>query len=137
MNRKTRRPLLRLAARVPGLYLLLAFPAARRITVRGESMLPALSPGERVLFDRLAFDLRRPRRGDIVLARHPALPGLLVIKRVAESGADGYRLLGDNPAESTDSRALGLFRRRDILARAWLVYWPPERFRLLGRARGT
>ena len=100
-------------------------------------MQPVLSPGERVLFDRLAFDIRRPQPGDVVLARHPARPGLLMIKRVSECGAGGYLLLGDNTSESTDSRALGLFRRRDIVARAWLVYWPPERFRLLGRARGT
>ncbi|HEV8574550.1 MAG TPA: nickel-type superoxide dismutase maturation protease, partial [Dehalococcoidia bacterium] len=121
---------------VPGLYSLLAFVYAGRVVVRGRSMLPALRPDERVLFDRLAYALDRPRTGDIVLARHPGRPGVRMIKRVAERDGVGgaeYWLLGDNEGESTDSRTLGAFRRRDIVGRAWVVYWPPERFRVLGR----
>jgi len=99
-------------------------------------MMPALSPGERVLFDRLAYVVDGPRVGDIVLARHPARPGLRMVKRIAEAtGADAYVLLGDNPDASTDSRTLGSFRRTDIVGRAWVVYWPPERFRVLYRQR--
>jgi nickel-type superoxide dismutase maturation protease len=124
--------LLRFARRVPGFYLLLALLFARRIVVRGGSMYPALRPGERVLFDRLAYRVGIPRSGDVVLARHPERPGTLFIKRVAGQPADdGVRLLGDNPEASTDSRELGPFRRRDIEARGWLVYWPPGRFRLV------
>ena len=94
-------------------------------------MLPTLRPGERVLFDRLWYELRQPQVGGIVLARHPSRPGVRMIKRVVEDGADGYILHGDNSEESTDSRQLGTFRREDILACAWLVYWPPERVRRL------
>src|SRR2546422_6901657 len=89
-------------------------------------MLPALRPGERVLFDRLAYVIERPRRGDVVLARHPSRPGLQMIKRVAGGGPNEYVLLGDNPAGRTDSRTLGPFRRSDIVARAGGVYWPVE-----------
>ena len=130
MNRKA----LRAVRAIPGVYALLAFLTARRIAVRGGSMLPALAPGERVLFDRLAYVLDRPRTGDIVLARHPARPGVRMIKRVAEReglGRGEYWLLGDNAEGSTDSRTLGAFRRRDIVGRAWVVYWPAERFRRL------
>jgi len=116
---------------LPPLYVPLAFLVARRVEVRGRSMVPALIPGERVLFDRLAYEVREPRRGDVVLARHPSRSGVLMIKRVAEREREGYVLLGDNPDASTDSRRLGLFRREDILARGWLIYWPPERFRLI------
>jgi len=94
-------------------------------------MLPTLRPGERVLFDRLAYLRRRPRSGDIVLASYPERPGLRMIKRVATAGPDLFLLLGDNPDESTDGRELGPVRRRHILARGWLVYWPPERVRRL------
>jgi signal peptidase I len=100
-------------------------------------MYPTLRPGERVLFDRLAYRASAPRAGDIVLARHPARPGVRFIKRVAASpdsvslAPDEYWLLGDDPDRSTDSRQLGPFARRDILARAWLVYWPPDRYRHL------
>jgi nickel-type superoxide dismutase maturation protease len=96
-------------------------------------MSPTLAPGERVLFDRLAYQIGEPQIGDIVLARHPLKPGLRLTKRVAAAGPEGYFLLGDNPEGSTDSRQMGPFRRDDILAKAWLVYWPPERFRQIHR----
>jgi len=133
MNRKTP-PLVRRLLHMRVVYQLAAFVTARRMRIVGRSMLPALSPGERVLFDRLAYRLDAPRLGDIVLARYPARPGVRLIKRVAErEGLSPYEfwLLGDNAEDSTDSRALGPFGREDIVARAWVVYWPPERFRIL------
>jgi signal peptidase I len=146
MKRKTRRRLLRLISAVPGLYALLAFLTARRVTVRGWSMHPELRPGDRVLFDRLAYWGNRPRRGDVVLATHPSRPALRMVKRIAATpgetfAANGarprllargeYALLGDNEDHSTDSRDFGPVRRRDILARGWLLYWPADRFRRL------
>jgi len=142
MSRSTH-TLIRSLDRIPGLYPLLAFLTARRVAVRGWSMHPTLSPGERVLFDRLAYQAGAPRRGDIVLAVHPARPGVRMIKRVAGTpddivvgpdgtlvlGEDEYWLVGDADDVSTDSRQLGPFWRRDILARAWLVYWPPGSLR--------
>jgi len=163
MNRKTLRKLLRLISRVPGLYALLAFLAARRVLVRGWSMAPALRHGDRALFDRLAYVRDRPKRGDVVLAVHPARPGLRMVKRLVAVPGDSvaiegnrcwvngerigrlpgeprdatraarrlgrgeYFLAGDDLDFSTDSRELGPVRRRDILARGWMVYWPPDR----------
>lgn len=140
MNRKTRAALLRWSSRIPCAYPLLAFLTARRVLVAGESMCPALQPGDRVLFDRIAYALSPPRPGDIVLASHPARPGVRLLKRIAAGpgdtfgpdgvlGEDEYALLGDAPDSSTDSRQLGPVRRHNILARAWIVYWPPQRFR--------
>lgn len=98
-------------------------------------MLPALRPGERVLFDRLAYVFEGPRVGDVVLARHAGRSGVRMIKRVAEVIGEGELvLLGDNADESTDSRTLGAFRRGDIVGRAWVVYWPLEGFRVVGRS---
>jgi signal peptidase I len=108
-------------------------------------MYPTLRPGDRILFDRLAYKLSDPQPGDIVLARHLSRPRLLFIKRIASSDSSslgvrfqpdtgkggGYHLLGDNPEASTDSRTLGPFRREDVLAKAWLIYWPRDRFRRL------
>jgi nickel-type superoxide dismutase maturation protease len=134
MNRKTVRSFVLLASAIPGMYSLLAFLAARRVVVRGRSMLPVLEPGERVLFDRLAYVLAPPRAGDIVIARHPARPGVRIIKRIAEKiTGDEYWLLGENADESTDSRVLGTFQRQNIVARAWVVFWPPERFCVIDR----
>jgi signal peptidase I len=44
-------------------------------------------------------------------------------------GEHEFLLLGDEPAMSTDGRDWGPVGRRAILARAWLVYWPPSRMR--------
>lgn len=63
--------------------LLLVLLGNRRVVVRGVSMQPLLMERERVLVDRLAYVGRRPRRGDIVLAR--GLPGdgpELLLKRI-------------------------------------------------------
>ena len=160
--------MLQMLLRLPGLYSLLAFITARRVLVRGWSMYPTLAPGEYVLFDRLAYRLGRPQRGDVVLASHPQRPRARIIKRVMglpgerialgggrcwvngepvgeplgegafsegewALGDDQFFLLGDAPDVSTDARNFGPVQRRQILARAWLVYWPPKRMRAVGR----
>jgi signal peptidase I len=47
----------------------------RRVLVRGVSMRPLLAEGERVLVDRLAYRLGRPRRGDVALMRGLPIAG--------------------------------------------------------------
>jgi signal peptidase I len=139
MNRKTAQRLLRIISRVPGLYTLLAFVFAYRISVWGASMEPTLISGERLLFDRLALMRDPPRRGDIVLLEDGS--GLRYVKRITSIPGDvsaddlvlqpgEYWVEGDNGAQSTDSRQFGLVRRSQILARAWLRYWPTERWRV-------
>ena len=137
MRRKTYRYLLRFTSRVPGVYGTLAFFVARRITVRGRSMAPALLPSERLLIDRLAYVRNRPRANDVVWVLHPSRPELRMLKRLAGVPGDTfcgrtlkrgeYWVLGDNAEESTDSRVFGPVRRRDLLGRAWVRYWPAER----------
>ena len=46
-----------------------------------------------------------------------------------------YLLLGDARSLSTDSRTLGSFHRNTIKAKAWLVYWPRARWRVVHSAR--
>jgi signal peptidase I len=48
-------------------------------------------------------------------------------------GDDEYVLLGDAPYASTDAREFGPVSRDLLHARAWLVYWPPSRVRVMGR----
>jgi len=87
--------LLRTFLRLPGVYPLLAFLLARRVVVRGWSMHPTLAPGEYVLFDRLAYRRGAPRRGDVVLASHPAKPGMRIVKRVAGLPGDAVAVEGE------------------------------------------
>jgi signal peptidase I len=140
MSRKSLRTALRIISRVPGLYTGLAFLLARRATVQGLSMAPTLLPGERLLFDRLAYVRDRPRLDDIVLVTHPLRRDLRMVKRltgVPRDAIDGhtrgrgeYWVLGDNDALSTDSREFGPVRRHDLLGRAWIRYWPTDLWRV-------
>lgn len=130
-------PLVVGSALVAGAGLVLAGLRRRwvHVTVDGPSMLPALSPGDRLLARR--SPAAAVRTGDIVLARGPAgqawlSPGRpsdrVMIKRavavpgdqvppgvVAERGVELHGtvpeglfvLLGDNPDDSVDSRMLG------------------------------
>ena len=55
---------------------------SERYVVANYSMLPTLGPGERLLISRLAFRLRAPTRGELVLFEHPERPGIRSIKRL-------------------------------------------------------
>lgn len=94
------------------LWHLLLWSLGKRthVRVRGQSMSPSYCEGDEVLVDPGAYRRRRPREGDVVLARHPYRRDLHLIKRVASvTPGQRYVLRGDNPdsLESTDSRAFG------------------------------
>lgn len=83
----------------------------RVLTVTGDSMAPAIRDGETVLYDPWP----KVNIGDIVFMPHPYMQSVKILKRVSEISADGNMILiGDNPAESTDSRTLGQFRLDDV-----------------------
>ena len=74
--------------------------------VTGPSMSPTVRHGDRLLVRRV----RSPaavRPGDVVLARFPSRPDLLVVKRVRRTVAGGHWVEGDNPLVTDDSRAYG------------------------------
>jgi nickel-type superoxide dismutase maturation protease len=95
----------------------------RRVRVRGESMLPHLRSGDEVLVDPYAYRRNAPRPGEIVLAQHPYQRDLKLVKRVeAVLEGDRYRLRGDNPSQSTDSRTFGNIPRGEILGRVTSIF---------------
>ncbi len=71
--------------------------------VTGPSMSPTVKHGDRLLVARAD----RARAGDVVLARFPARPGLLVVKRAVREVDGGWWVEGDNPLVADDSRAFG------------------------------
>ena len=74
--------------------------------VTGPSMAPTVRSGDRLLVRRVRpSDVVQP--GDVVLARFPAHPDLLVVKRVRRMVPGGYWVEGDNPFVTDDSRAFG------------------------------
>ncbi|MFC3823792.1 S24 family peptidase [Planomonospora venezuelensis] len=101
-----------------------------RVRVEGESMLPVLIPGDWLWVRRGA----RIRPGDLVVARLPADPSLLIVKRAAWEEDGGWWL------ESENQRAPG---RRDswdfgpvpVLGRVLLRYRPLSARPFFFRAR--
>lgn len=102
------------------------------VTVEGESMLPALRPGDKVLTVRVPAS--RLRGGDIVVVKTKKRD-VGIIKRVAvvageraapEMLPEGTSLtvpegrlvlLGGNTARSTDSRRVGFYRTDQVVGR--------------------
>ena len=75
-----------------------------RVKVAERSMEPALRAGDWLLVRRT----RRIRPGQIVLARHPGRPEMLLVKRAARRVDGGWWLESDNPgAGAVDSRRFG------------------------------
>jgi nickel-type superoxide dismutase maturation protease len=81
-----------------------------RVTVAERSMEPALRPGDWLLVRRSVRSGWSPRvrPGQVVIARHPTEPSLLLVKRVARQERGGWWLASDNPgAGAVDSRHFG------------------------------
>jgi signal peptidase I len=104
-------------------------PPVSRYIVDGTSMEPAFRAGDRVLVSRLAYRRRDPRAGEVVVLRDPERAGHVLLKRVAVApdggdvvAASGVFVLGDNAAESRDSRAFGAVALGAIIGRAWVKY---------------
>jgi nickel-type superoxide dismutase maturation protease len=99
---------------------------ARRITrvaVEGDSMLPTLLPGDRLVVVRR----RRSRPGDLVTVPDPRDPGRVMVKRVAQVTSEGVVVRGDNPHASTDSRQFGPVPAPSIRGRVVYRYFPEHR----------
>ena len=76
------------------------------VRVTGPSMSPTVRPGDRLLGRRVR-SADAVRTGDVVLARFPSRPELLVVKRVVHPLPVGHWVEGDNPLVTDDSRAFG------------------------------
>ena len=94
-----------------------------RVEVTGDSMLPTLAAGDRLLVLRYG----RARVGDVVAVADPRLPARTLVKRVAARDGDAVTVLGDNAAASTDSRILGPVAPASIRGRVVYRYLPDSR----------
>lgn len=88
-----------------------------RVLVSGASMQPTLHSGDCLVVRTGA----RTRPGDVVVARFPSRPGLLVVKRAVRPVGELWWIESDNPAVTDDSRRYG---PATVLSRVVLRYWP-------------
>ena len=105
--------------------------AIAHVVVRGRSMEPTLRDGDRLVVVPGA----RPRAGRVAVVR---LPGgrPLSVKRLAFPADGGWWVERDNPAEGVDSWQAGAIPEHDVVAIAWVRYWPLRRTSLV-RRRGS
>lgn len=88
------------------------------VLVQGPSMAPTLRHGDALL---VRGGGRRVRTGDVVVARFPTRPDLVVVKRAVRAEGDGWWVCGDNELATDDSRTYGV---AEVLGRVVLRYWP-------------
>ncbi len=101
-----------------------------RAKVTERSMEPALRPGDCLLIRRT----RRIRPGQVVVARHPERPELLLVKRAARQADGGWWLESDNPgAGAVDSRRFGVVPGPLIEGRVLARYWRARSLSRTGR----
>lgn len=93
------------------------------VRVAGASMEPAYPGGSWLV---VRWSGRRGvalRRGDVVIARRPDRPDLLIVKRIIKGPAGGaVWLQGDNEAYSDDSRLFGWVAQELVVGRVLLRY---------------
>lgn len=94
-----------------------------RLQVTGESMVPTLLPGDRVLVVRWL----PPRIGDLVAVDDPRDSRRVLVKRVAAVEPAGVLVRGDNEPASTDSRHFGPVGPAGCRGRVVYRYHPEHR----------
>lgn len=99
-----------------------------RLVVNGDSMVPTLLSGDRVLVLSGLGPWRPPLRvGDLVAVTDPRDPRRVLVKRVAGLEAGGVVVRGDNDVASTDSRHFGPVPSETVRGRVIYRYHPDER----------
>lgn len=96
-------------------------------------MRPTLRPGDRLLLDPRAYRRCPPAVGDVVVLVDPEEPERWLVKRVTAYDPTTGRVdvQGDAANVARDSRHFGPVPRRQIVGRAYRLYFPKHRRREL------
>lgn len=88
----------------------------KRVKISGHSMEPAINDGSFLLVNQWAYLFAEPKLGDIVVF---IKDGEYFCKRITgiNNATGEIRVLGDNPADSLDSRKFGTIIRSSIIGK--------------------
>lgn len=94
-----------------------------RFIVEGNSMLPSYKSGEHLLINKIIYKIRSPKRGEVIVARHPKEKNILLLKRINDFvGPTSFVVISDNQDEGTDSRFFGAIKQKDIVGKVFFKY---------------
>ena len=92
-----------------------------RFRIEDRSMEPALKAGDYVLVNKLTYIFSNPRKGDVVVLKHPKEKERFLIKRISlVTNSDEYFVIGDNKNFSQDSRHFGPVKKELITGKVWI-----------------
>lgn len=91
------------------------------LRILGHSMMPYLTPEDRVLISSLPYLFSKPKIGDIVSFRESST-GEILLKRIVKISGDKYFLRGDNQSDSKDSRQFGFVKNNQIIGKIILKF---------------
>jgi len=105
------------------LLLIIAYLAFfEPIPVKGSSMEPTYVDGDYVLFEKVSVYLNRVQPGDVIAFHYPLDPSIRLVKRVEVVEDGRFFVVGDNAAESSDSREWGPVDRSLLIGKAIWKY---------------
>ncbi|MDO8750125.1 MAG: signal peptidase I [Dehalococcoidia bacterium] len=78
--------------RMPAVTWIGRWLSSTRFLVEGDSMQPALASRQHLLVDRMAYRFQSPARGDVVVLRDPAQPGVHCVKRIVGLPGEHVRM---------------------------------------------
>lgn len=86
-------------------------------------------PGESVLLKESKIYINRQPLEEFYLSSSvKTQPGASLVEgKELTLGSDEYFVMGDNRDHSSDSRSWGSIKRKEIVGRAWFIYWPPQK----------
>ncbi|MBI4779595.1 signal peptidase I [Candidatus Falkowbacteria bacterium] len=86
-------------------------------------------PGESIKIQNGDFFINNQKLNEVYLPNKTAFSGGLFLPQEKEIKIpqNSYFVFGDNRSHSSDSREWGPIQKSDIVGRAFLRYWPPQR----------
>jgi len=102
------------------------------VKISGHSMMPLINHGYWILIN-LNIDADDLRLNEIILLEDPTNKELLIkrIDSINIKTEKEFYVLGDNKADSYDSRKFGYIKKESIIGKAVLRYWPLNKIRKL------